>query len=111
VQTKGNEEGAEFVKISARAGEVALRLGICAGGGLGRKGRGEGEGEGEDDGEEDEDEGEENENSEEELREEEKRVREMGAEVVKACQGMGGTLEGVGEILDACLSSEVIKAK
>ena len=99
---------------------MALRLGICAGGGLGRKGRGdedgnkgegEGEGEGGDDGEEDEDEGEENENSAEELREEEKRVREMGADVVKACQGMGGTLEGVGEILDACLSSEVLKAK
>ena len=31
--------------------------------------------------------------------------------VVEACKGMGGTLEAIGHILQACLSSEILTAK
>lgn len=77
--------GGEFVRIAARAGDAALKMGICIGGGMGRGG--------------------------EELKEEDVRAREMGAEVVKACRGMGESLESVGHVLEACLSGEVLKAK
>jgi hypothetical protein len=77
--------GGDFVRIAARAGEAALKIGICIGGGMGREG--------------------------EELEEEEVKARSMGAEVVKACRGMGASLESVGHLLEACLSGEVLKAK
>jgi hypothetical protein len=44
----------------------------------------------------------------------EKEVEEMrkrGMEVVKACSGMGGTLECVGTIMEACLVDEILRAK
>jgi hypothetical protein len=105
IHSGGTEgSGAEFVRVAARAGEVALRFGICAGGGM--KGRRGDDGEGDEDSEEWEEEEEES-----ELKAEEMVVREMGAEVVKECRGLGGTLESVAEVLEACLSSEVLKAK
>ncbi|OCH87544.1 hypothetical protein OBBRIDRAFT_796085 [Obba rivulosa] len=33
------------------------------------------------------------------------------AEVAKLCRSMGGTLEAVGQIIEACISSEILKAK
>jgi hypothetical protein len=85
-QEKGESCEADFVNLAAKAGEVALRIGICASGGM------------------DEYDG-------ETLREEEARVKKMGAEVISACSRKGGILEAVGQILEACLSSEVLKAK
>ncbi|CDO77305.1 hypothetical protein BN946_scf184753.g55 [Trametes cinnabarina] len=38
-------------------------------------------------------------------------VVESGMEVVKMCRGMGGSLEAVGHVLEACLTAEILKAK
>jgi len=38
-------------------------------------------------------------------------VERLGKEVVKECLKMGGTLESVGEVLESCLSSEILKSK
>jgi hypothetical protein len=35
----------------------------------------------------------------------------MAEEVVKECCGMGGTLEAIGQVIEACLSREILKAK
>jgi hypothetical protein len=77
--------GREFVRVSARAGEVGLRIGLArAGGGDASGGGGAGL-----DGE----------------------TREMGREVVLECRGMGGTLEAIGQVIEACSSDELIKAR
>ncbi|KAI0696886.1 hypothetical protein C8T65DRAFT_615130 [Cerioporus squamosus] len=34
-----------------------------------------------------------------------------GAEVIKLCRGMGGTLEAIGQVLEACFTPEILKAK
>jgi hypothetical protein len=69
----------EFVRIAARAGEVALWIGtegVC---------------------------GKEACSAEE--------IERRGREVIKDCKTMGGTLESVGHILEACLSKEILKSK
>jgi len=38
-------------------------------------------------------------------------LRVLGGEVVTECKGMGGTLQAVGQVIEACLSKEIIKAK
>jgi hypothetical protein len=35
----------------------------------------------------------------------------MGKEVVLECRGMGGTLEALGQVIEACLSDEILKSK
>lgn len=37
--------------------------------------------------------------------------REEVRSVADSCRGMGGALEGVGELLEACASSEIVRAK
>ena len=34
-----------------------------------------------------------------------------GAEVIKLCHGLGGTLEAIGQVLEACFTPEILKAK
>ena len=36
---------------------------------------------------------------------------ERGLEVVKMCRGMGGSLEAVAQVLEACFTDEILKAK
>jgi len=86
----------EFVRVSARAGEVALRIGLARGGGdrgMGMDVDGHslnlgGEGNGLDE-----------------------ETKKMGKEVVLECRGMGGTLEALGQVIEACLSDEILKSK
>jgi hypothetical protein len=72
----------EFVRVGARAGEVALRIGLAraaasAGGGL------------------------------------DEETKEMGKAVVLECRGVGvgGTLQAIGRMIEACLSDEILKSK
>ena len=69
--------------VSARAGEVAMRLGM-------RRGN-DGVAGGTEDCPEETD--------------------SMAEGVAKACRGMGGTLRAVGQVIEACLSKEILKAK
>lgn len=46
-----------------------------------------------------------------ELDPDEELLQELGAQVTKACRGMGGTLEACGKVIEACLSGEILKAK
>jgi hypothetical protein len=75
-----------FVRVSARAGEVALRIGKVRVDSDGVEG-GEGGG----------------------VLDEE--TISMGKEVADECRLMGGTLQAVGEMIEACLSDEIIKSK
>jgi hypothetical protein len=74
----------EFVRVGARAGEVALRIGLAraAGGGGGGGGIDE-------------------------------ETKEMGKAVVLECRGVGvgGTLQAIGRMIEACLSDEILKSK
>ncbi|KAL6307835.1 hypothetical protein BKA93DRAFT_727071 [Sparassis latifolia] len=81
-------ERGSFVEIAARAGEVALQIGL-------RRGMRTASDELED-GDEDGD---------------TMLEREMGMDVARACRGMGGALEAVGRILEACLTSEILRSK
>ncbi|KAF8953527.1 hypothetical protein BDZ97DRAFT_596599 [Flammula alnicola] len=38
-------------------------------------------------------------------------LRKTGAEVIKECEGLGGTLQAIGAVLAACLSKEFLVAK
>ncbi|KAI0321192.1 hypothetical protein OF83DRAFT_1161926 [Amylostereum chailletii] len=38
-------------------------------------------------------------------------LEETGREAVEGCRGMGGTLEAMGHVLEACLSPEILKSK
>jgi hypothetical protein len=38
-------------------------------------------------------------------------TRQMGEDIISDCMGMGGTLEAIGQVIQACMSSEIIKAK
>ncbi len=38
-------------------------------------------------------------------------VEARGKEVLKACRGMGGTLEAIGQVLEACFTPEILKSK
>ncbi|KAK0450523.1 uncharacterized protein EV420DRAFT_738131 [Desarmillaria tabescens] len=68
-----------YVWTSARAGEIALRIGVWARG------------------EQDEDSWE--------------AITEDGLSVIDDCQTQGGTLRSIGTLIEACLSSEILKAK
>ncbi|KAH7924786.1 hypothetical protein BV22DRAFT_1034747 [Leucogyrophana mollusca] len=76
------EGGAGFVGVAARAGEVLLRVGLHV------KQDGDSEGMGMD---------------------EETKV--MAVNVAKACRGMGGCLEAVGQIIEGALATEILKSK
>ncbi|KIM38243.1 hypothetical protein M413DRAFT_447988 [Hebeloma cylindrosporum] len=79
-----NDDGCEdrWVNVSARAGELWLRVGLA------------------------------NELADEDAREREMEVlRRGGMEVVNECEGLGGTLQAVGAVLGACLSTEFLVAK
>ena len=75
------EEGS-FVQVAAQAGEACLRIGLTSV---------EGEGP------------------------EHPDVlpvsEEEGMRIARACRGMGGTLEAVGQVIDACISPEILKSK
>ncbi|KAF8059472.1 hypothetical protein FPV67DRAFT_1633690 [Lyophyllum atratum] len=75
----------EWVRVAARAGEVWVRVGLV------RARRTHGE--------------------EREVELEMERLRKRGEEVVRECEGLGGTLMAVGELLKACLAEEVLGAK
>ena len=86
----GGEKGKEgdvvaglFVRVSARAGEVALRIGKVCVDGVEEGGEG--------------------------VLDEE--MISMGKEVADECRLMGGTLQAVGEMIKACLNDEIIKSK
>lgn len=83
-ETKGAIAG-EFVRVSARVGEVGLRIGLTR-----VRGGGAEEGGGLDE-----------------------ELRAMGEDVVEECKGMGSTLEACGKVIEACLMSqnEIIKSK
>ncbi|KAI1791986.1 hypothetical protein LXA43DRAFT_1181381 [Ganoderma leucocontextum] len=38
-------------------------------------------------------------------------VSARGREVLKACRGMGGTLEAIGQVLESCFTPEILKSK
>ncbi len=38
-------------------------------------------------------------------------LEQRGMEVIKMCRGMGGTLEAIGQVLEACFTPEILKAK
>ncbi|KAF9476022.1 hypothetical protein BDN70DRAFT_839938 [Pholiota conissans] len=78
------DDGCEdrWVNVSARAGELWLRVGLAG---------------------EEEDEA--------EFVRVMQVLRKEGKEVVKECQGLGGTIEAVGAVLEACLAEEFLVAK
>ncbi|KAG7446636.1 uncharacterized protein BT62DRAFT_987040 [Guyanagaster necrorhizus] len=69
----------DYVRTSARAGEVALRVGVWARG--------------------------------EQAEDSWEAITEDGLSVIDDCQRQGGTLRSVGTLIEACLSSEILKAK
>ena len=84
-----------FVRVAARAGEVALSVGLARGGGSGGDGMGmlvDGDGAVAETGLDE-------------------YTKTMGRQVARECQGMGGTLEAVGQVIEACLSDEILKSK
>ncbi|KAI0756062.1 hypothetical protein C8Q80DRAFT_1090902 [Daedaleopsis nitida] len=92
-----HSEPESFVNIAARAGEIALRVGVlrrkATMGDSWRRGLSE---------------------TDEEWTEEDVELDELearGGEVIYLCRGMGGTLEAVGEVLDACFTPEILKSK
>jgi hypothetical protein len=83
-QDQENDDGCEdrWVNVSARAGELWLRVGLA------------------------------NELADESARDREmEALRKGGMEVVNECEGLGGTLQAVGAVLGACLSKEFLVAK
>ncbi|KAF9258146.1 hypothetical protein L218DRAFT_964740 [Marasmius fiardii PR-910] len=90
------QRGDDFVRQSARAGLVAVRIGIL------RKREAMSEVDSDAmqvDGEEDDD----------EFTWED--VEKMALEVAEACKGLGGTMWSVGRVIEACLTDEILKAK
>ncbi len=91
-----HSEPGSFVNVAARAGEIALCVGVRR-----RKATmGEAWRQGlsltDDDWTEDD---------------EAEDLEERGAEVIELCHGMGGTLEAIGQVLEACFTPEILKAK
>jgi hypothetical protein len=78
--TLAHEQGDRYIRIAARAGEVALRIGMF------REANTVDEREWED-------------------------IVHMGKDVADASIGLGGTLESVGRIISAGLTTEILKAK
>ena len=79
------EEGS-FVRVAAQAGEICLRIGLTSGQGDWPKGM--------------------------DVKMDVQPVgREEGMLVARACRGMGETLEAIGQIIEACLSPEILKFK
>lgn len=77
-----------WVEVAAAAGCMALEIGLARGGASCGKGKGK-------------------ELSDAETEE----LRTNGMVIVKACKGMGGTLEAVGRVLEASLVEEILGAK
>lgn len=80
----------QFLYIAARACDIGLRLGMLRGGRSFAQNADE-------------------EDVEEDMTEEE--VRRLASSVAKECRGMGSMLESVGQVIEACLSTEIVKAK
>jgi hypothetical protein len=38
-------------------------------------------------------------------------TKRIGADVARECRGMGGTLEAIGQVIEACLADEILKSK
>ncbi|KAG7100224.1 hypothetical protein E1B28_001999 [Marasmius oreades] len=91
------ERGDDFVRLSARAGLVAFRIGIFRT----RQMMGQPDS---DAMQVDVEDGDDDDCSWEE-------VERMGLEVVESCKGMGGTLSSIGRVIEACLTDEILKAK
>lgn len=88
----------EYVRVAARAGEVALMIGEARGGSSSGVAKGKGK-------------------AIEEYREDEggagldAETSTLGRAAAAECWGMGGTLEAVGKVIEACLSDEILKSK
>ncbi|RPD54496.1 hypothetical protein L226DRAFT_539879 [Lentinus tigrinus ALCF2SS1-7] len=91
-----HSEPGSFVNVAARAGEIALCVGVqqrkATMGDTWRQGLSETD---EEWTEGDDAEG----------------LEARGSEVIKLCCGMGGTLEAIGQVLEACFTPEILKAK
>jgi len=77
-KTQGTYE-VEFVRVAARAGELALLIGCEGTAGEIKCGHDE--------------------------------LALLGQEVTSECRKVGGALESVGQVLEACLSKEITKSK
>ena len=79
-----------WVHASARAGEIWLRIGLIR-----QRART-------------------NQDNKDSTRLTEEEVEQLAAEggvLARQCEGLGGTLRAIGEVLKACLSNEVLKSK
>jgi hypothetical protein len=79
-----------WVNASARAGEMWLRIGLIR-----QRARNQGD----------------NEDSARLAQEEIGALAAEGEAVARQCEGLGGTLRAIGEVLKACFSNEVLKSK
>lgn len=79
------ERGQEHIRVGARAGEIAIRLGMLR---------------------------DPNAMDVDESKEEEQQIIALGKDVVEAAMGLGGTMRSVGKIVEACLiKGEILSAK
>lgn len=114
VATNGNSsdtkdrERDEWVRVAARAGEVWLRVGLLRQAAVETAAHNrnrviaDGDGEVEIEAEDQMETG---------LEHEMEELRTLGAEVAEECEGLGGTLMAIGEVLRACIGKELLKAK
>lgn len=79
-----------WVHASARAGEIWLRIGLIR-----QRAKT----------------GQDNKDSTRSVEAEVEQLAAEGAALARLCEGLGGTLRAVGEVLKACLSNEVLKSK
>ncbi|KAJ3761926.1 hypothetical protein EV360DRAFT_36798 [Lentinula raphanica] len=92
------ERGDDFVRVSARAGRVCLKIGLIR----------EKEKAVDDAMEVDEESAT---ITEPVATEEWEDVRNLAEEVAEACRGMGGTMWSIGRVIEACLTEEILKSK
>ncbi len=121
------ERGDDFVRISARAGNACITIGLVREKEeqlrcdkleeekrrkQKRNAKGKGRGKKEDDAMDVDAEmaDELNETVENEIDEWES-VQKLAEEVAEECRGMGGTMWGVGRVIEACLTEEILKSK
>ena len=107
-EAPANDEGCEdhWVNVSARVGEIWLRIGVLSrsdsfssSSAFGKGGAGM-------------DHEKENDGSESEKRQKEmNELRMSSEEVIAECEGLGGTLQAIGAILRACLSKAFLQVK
>ena len=93
-----HSEAGSFAHVAARAGEIALRVGVqrrrVAMGDKWREGLSVADDDWPDD-----------------LDDDDEELEAQGSEVIKTCRGMGGTLEAIGQVLEACFTPEILKSK